>query len=78
MYPSLGACTVLVCGFSWKRKLWWSIGIEVDLSARSDSLVFIQDSQVPDVSNCILRSVEHASGNNWLLNSRRNCVQGRI
>ena len=47
---------------------------KVNLSARSDSLVFIQDSQFPDVSNCISRSQEHASGNNWALNYRRNCV----
>ena len=33
---------------------------KANLSARSDTQV----SQVPDVSNCILRSPEHASGSN--------------
>ena len=40
--------------------------------------VVVQDSQIPDVSNCILRSQEHASGSNWLSNFHRSCVQGRV
>lgn len=49
---------------------------KANLSARSDTLVFVQDSELPDVSNCILRYPEHASGNNWLSNfSRELCIR---
>ena len=40
---------------------------KANLPAQSDSLVFIQDIQSPDVSDCILQSKKHAYRSNWLL-----------
>ena len=40
---------------------------KANLPAQSDSLVFIQDIQSPDVSDCILQSQKHAYRSNWLL-----------